>query len=500
MNEALYLKYRPQKLSEIYGQDTVVKILQNSLDKNLPLQSIIFYGPRGVGKTSAARILAKAVNCLSDGEKPCGKCSSCLKDNNLDIIEIDGATHNGVDIIRDLKEKVNFMPTDSKYKVYIIDEFHMISTSAFNALLKTLEEPPKHVLFILATTEIEKVPETIISRCMMVEFERMSIESIVDRLSFIAKKEKIDIDKDVLKEIAKQSNGGMRDSISMLEKLSIFAKDKKIDIDDYTKVSGNLSSQDINNFINMYMNDHKIEMINYIDKIDKTGIDLVKLLEQSIKTISENINANNCSIIVKFNDYINEMKASSFPVALLKSFIYKDLKDDNIKQDIIKNNSLKEENKTETPKNIVYNADELKSACMKNASKEIKNNLLELWSKKEKYKYDVDYGLLLPDLEEIDIAVTSDEIVILFTSDDKKIKNINNNVNKYLSLFEEIFKDKYKVFVVSDTEWKEMQEAYIKALKSKKNINENVDKKQEETDKEELSSFDKLFKNVERID
>ena len=251
MNEALYLKYRPQKLSEIYGQDTVVKILQNSLDKNLPLQSIIFYGPRGVGKTSAARILAKAVNCLSDGEKPCGKCSSCLKDNNLDIIEIDGATHNGVDIIRDLKEKVNFMPTDSKYKVYIIDEFHMISTSAFNALLKTLEEPPKHVLFILATTEIEKVPETIISRCMMVEFERMSIESIVDRLSFIAKKEKIDIDKDVLKEIAKQSNGGMRDSISMLEKLSIFAKDKKIDIDDYTKVSGNLSSQDINNFINI---------------------------------------------------------------------------------------------------------------------------------------------------------------------------------------------------------------------------------------------------------
>lgn len=498
MNEALYLKYRPQKLSEIYGQDTVVKILQNSLDKNLPLQSIIFYGPRGVGKTSAARILARAVNCLSDGEKPCGKCESCLKENNLDIIEIDGATHNGVDIIRDLKEKVNFMPTDSKYKVYIIDEFHMISTSAFNALLKTLEEPPKHVLFILATTEIEKVPETIISRCMMVEFERMSIESIVDRLSFIAKEEKINIDKDVLTEIAKQSNGGMRDSISMLEKLSIFAKDKKINIDDYTKVSGNLSSQDINNFIDLYIDDKKIELINYVDKIDKTGIDLVKLLEQSIKMISENINENNCSIIIKFNEYINEMKLSSFPVAILKSFIYKDLRGNS--NQITETADIKLKEKEIKEEVIVYDAEELKSSCMRNASKEIKNNLIELWSKKDKYKYDVDFGSLLPDLDEIDIAVTSNEIIILFTSDDKKISNINKNVSKYLSLFEEIFRGKYKVLVVSDTEWKDMQEAYINALKAKKNVSNNANKEQQETKKEETNSFDKLFKNVERID
>lgn len=499
MNEALYLKYRPQKLSEMYGQDTVVKILQNSLDKNLPLQSIIFYGPRGVGKTSAARILARAVNCLSNGEKPCGKCESCLKENNLDIIEIDGATHNGVDIIRDLKEKVNFMPNDSKYKVYIIDEFHMISTSAFNALLKTLEEPPKHVLFILATTEIEKVPETIISRCMMVEFERMSIESIVNRLSFIAKNENINITKDVLTEIAKQSNGGMRDSISMLEKLSIFVKDKKINIDDYTKVSGNLSSQDINNFIELYMNDKKIELINYIDKIDKTGIDLVKLLEQSIKMISNNIDENNCSIIIKLNKYINEMKLSSFPLAMLKSFIYKDLNDSKENVTITTNIKPKEDTKRNIKEElIVYDAEELKSSCMKNASKEIKNSLIELWSKKDKYKYDVDFGSLLPDLEGIDIAVTSDEIVILFTSDDKKIKNINNNVSKYLSLFEEIFKGRYKVLVISDKEWKEMQDAYIKALKNKKNINNNVEKEKKDTN--EINNFAKLFKNVERID
>ena len=218
MYQALYRKYRPQTLDDVCGQDTIVKIITNSILNNQINHAYLFAGPRGTGKTSIAKIFGRIVNCQNpNGCIPCGKCPSCLEKNNSDIIEIDAASNNGVDEIRELRNKVNLVPAFGKYKVYIIDEVHMLTTGAFNALLKTLEEPPAHVIFILATTDPHKIPETIISRCQRLDFKRISDDAIVENLTKIAQKENIDVEKDALYEIARLSAGGMRDSVGMLD-------------------------------------------------------------------------------------------------------------------------------------------------------------------------------------------------------------------------------------------------------------------------------------------
>ena len=218
MYQALYRKYRPKNLDEVGGQDTIVKIIKNSILNNKINHAYLFAGPRGTGKTSVAKIFAKMVNCenLEKGN-PCGKCTSCTVPNNSDIIEIDAASNNGVDEIRELRNKVNLVPSYGKYKVYIIDEVHMLTTGAFNALLKTLEEPPAHIIFVLATTDPHKIPETILSRCQRLDFKKISENNIVKRLSEIANIENIDIEEPALYEIARLSDGGMRDSIGMLD-------------------------------------------------------------------------------------------------------------------------------------------------------------------------------------------------------------------------------------------------------------------------------------------
>lgn len=220
-----YRKYRPQNIEELDNQkikDTLGKAL---LADNFA-HAYLFIGPRGTGKTSAARILAKIVNCLKrkKGEEPCNKCISCLeitKGSSLDVMEIDAASNTGVDDIRDLREKVRLAPTSSKYKVYIIDEVHMLSTSAFNALLKTLEEPPSEVIFVLATTDVHRVPETIISRCLVYNFGHISEKEIVGSLNRVAKGEKLEITKEVLAVVAAQSQGSFRDAQKLLEQLTM---------------------------------------------------------------------------------------------------------------------------------------------------------------------------------------------------------------------------------------------------------------------------------------
>ncbi|MCJ7433843.1 MAG: DNA polymerase III subunit gamma/tau [Anaerolineales bacterium] len=225
MSQALYRKYRPKGWAEVIGQEHVLQTLKNSIVADRVGHAYLFSGPRGTGKTTLARLLAKAVNCLAENpaDRPCNECETCAAVNEnrfLDLIEIDAASNTSVDDVRALRDKINFSPSQGKYKIYIIDEVHMLSTAAFNALLKTLEEPPPHAIFVLATTEIHKIPATVLSRCQRHEFRRVPVDEIVSQLKMIVSAEKFQADDDALIMIARQAAGGMRDAISLLDQLS----------------------------------------------------------------------------------------------------------------------------------------------------------------------------------------------------------------------------------------------------------------------------------------
>ena len=285
MYQALYRKYRPKTLDDIFGQDVIVKIIKNSILNNQISHAYLFAGPRGTGKTSIAKIFAKIINCENQKDcKPCGKCVSCITENNSDIIEIDAASNNGVDEIRELRNKVNLLPAYGKYKVYIIDEVHMLTQGAFNALLKTLEEPPAHVIFILATTDPHKVIETILSRCQRLDFKKISNEAIVENLSKISKQENIDIDKEALKEIAVLADGGMRDSVGMLDQARAYTEGK-ITVDDIHDINGTLTEKDLKELLEKIITDKLDEILEKIDNYNEKGKNFVKLIDEFINFI-----------------------------------------------------------------------------------------------------------------------------------------------------------------------------------------------------------------------
>lgn len=305
MYQVLYRKYRPSNFDEVVGQKVIVKTLKNAIKYDRISHAYLFCGPRGTGKTSIAKILAKTVNCSNLKDYlPCNECENCLQYNNkqsVDIIEIDAASNNGVDEIRELRDKVNLVPSFGKYKIYIIDEVHMLTTSAFNALLKTLEEPPKHVIFILATTEPYKIPITILSRCQRFDFKKISVDDIVNRLHVIAQNENINISDDILKEIAILSDGGMRDSINLLDQVNAYVgTGNEVAFSDVHDVNGTLKPEELYDFISKIKNNDLKDALLLSDSYNDVGKNMTKVLEELISFFR------NILIAKVVPDYLND--------------------------------------------------------------------------------------------------------------------------------------------------------------------------------------------------
>lgn len=294
----LYRKYRPQTLEEIVGQTHIKKALTNAINLNKISHAYLFTGPRGTGKTSTARILAKSLNCV-DGPtvKPCGKCPSCVDITNstpVDVIEIDAASNRTVEDAQNILEKVQYAPVNGKYKIYIIDEVHMLSKTAFNALLKTLEEPPANVIFILATTEPQKVLDTIKSRCQRFDFRRITTQDIVEHLKKIAKKEKIKIEDDAILTIAKSAAGGMRDSLALLDQVSVLDNTKEITSDDVNSLLGRLSFDVLFGLSEKIINSKPQEAIENLDKIYNAGNEPTQILTNMLNYFKNLLIVKNC--------------------------------------------------------------------------------------------------------------------------------------------------------------------------------------------------------------
>ncbi|MFH1836625.1 MAG: DNA polymerase III subunit gamma/tau [Candidatus Omnitrophota bacterium] len=284
--QVLARKYRPQIFSDVIGQDVIIRTLINSIAKDRVANAYIFCGPRGVGKTTVARLISKALNC-TDGKKsdPCDKCSSCREialGNNIDVLEIDGASNNGVDEIRTLRENVKFSPSEGKYKIYIIDEVHMLSQGAFNALLKTLEEPPGHVKFIFATTESHKVLPTIMSRCQRFDFKRIPPLVIVDKINEIAKKEKIEIEEKAALTIARSADGSLRDALVVLDQMIAFSG-KKINAGDVTELLGMVKKDQIFKLADAVINRDPSGAARTLDEIISNGKDPIFIVNNLIE-------------------------------------------------------------------------------------------------------------------------------------------------------------------------------------------------------------------------
>ena len=283
--QALYRVWRPQSFIDVVGQEHVTQTLQNALLHDKISHAFLFSGPRGTGKTSAAKILSKAVNCeRAPIEEPCNECSACrgITDGSIpDVIEIDAASNNGVEEIRDIRDKVKYAPTSVKYKVYIIDEVHMLSIGAFNALLKTLEEPPRHVIFILATTEPHKIPLTILSRCQRFDFKRITAQSIVKRMELIAKETGVEYEENALQIIARAADGGMRDALSLLDQAISFGSDK-VSIDDALTVTGAVSQVFLLNLAEAIRSQDVVKGLDSLTELLFQGKDPSRFIEDFI--------------------------------------------------------------------------------------------------------------------------------------------------------------------------------------------------------------------------
>lgn len=537
---ALYRKYRPVDFNSVYGQEEVVTVIKNAIISGKVSHAYLFCGPRGTGKTTIAKIIARLVNCenLVDGN-PCGKCYNCLNYlNSNDIVEIDAASNNGVDEIRELRDKINLVPSNSKYKVYIIDEVHMLTTQAFNALLKTLEEPPSHVIFILATTEPHKIPLTIASRCQKFRFSKIDDKKIVERLREISNLEGITIDDDALYEIARLSDGGMRDAINFLDQLVAYSNDN-ITIDDVYKVNGSVSYEELYTLLDNIKNNNKVKLIEFVDYLDESGKDINKFVEEMLIFIKDVIlykNANILSSISTKNEYIklvsdkyndrnlydlienlngvqSSIKISNhssiiFMTSILK---YSDLKFGNIMVNNEKSSEKiisweiiekKEENISQNNENI---SREIKDSSISDEQVEIRvNNSLALasksvleefklrWNSLDDYIDDEEFSVVSGLLKDSNIVVGASQYVILSCNYPSTASRINSNLEVTEKLLEKLFGNRVYAVAVDNDKWKVIKNKYIDDLK--KGIKYSVKEiENNDNNKKEKSSIDDLI-------
>lgn len=541
---ALYRKYRPTNFSEVVGQDKVITVIKNEIINNRISHAYLFSGPRGTGKTTTAKIIAKLVNCTNpvNGEC-CNKCDNCLNfKNSSDIVEIDAASNNGVDEIRELRDKVNLVPTNSKYKIYIIDEVHMLTTQAFNALLKTLEEPPAHVIFILATTEPHKIPLTVASRCQKFQFSKISNDEIVHRLSDIIKEENIKLDNEILLEIARLSDGGLRDAINMLDQLLAY-KSENITLMDVYNINSCVSYIDIYNFINNMMISNAIEIVNFIEKIDSEGKNISKFIEElivflkdillyksakinseiedkntKIKELSDVLSENAIyNMIYSYNDTLNNIKLSSNSIILFIVSTFKIINDNFVsKKNTIDNN--KESISTKDIEKVVENVKKVEVVDREKLKEKItskmdslnelintrinntfvyanKKDLLEIkdkWNSISNYLLDEKYGVNCGILKEVNVVAAGNNNLILVSNFDSVVDKVNMKLTELESTLLSIFGNQYKIIAISNDRWNSEKEKYVLNIK-KGNKYELIEEKSNKNDNTEKTPVDELI-------
>lgn len=526
---ALYRKYRPSNFASVVGQEVVVDILKNSILNNKVSHAYLFTGPRGTGKTSIAKILAHAVNCLNFNGDICGECEVCknLEINDSDIIEIDAASNNGVDEIRTLRDNVKLLPSFCKYKIYIIDEVHMLSTGAFNALLKTLEEPPSHVIFILATTEPNKIPLTILSRCQRFDFNKISNEKLVSRLLYIATQEGKIIDKSILEYIAEISDGGLRDAINLLDQV-ISLPQESVTLEEIDRLSGRISQNTLFELLNAISTGNYVSILNISDIIygeGKNYKDIADGMLAIVRDLSINFEVDSyfnkdyssklatinipfdklISITSLLNELIKELKNSNDPKMLFDIYMVNicnslsskgnlsvkkedinnsqtvelknkevnnisNIKEHKEKLDINKDSDEKTINeKTVNTSNDTINGD-LKSIRINNvlaeADKKILNNIVKLYDRIGDYVSNKVYNTLSILLLDGHVVVASTKYLLFAFESEEDVTLFDNNYKQIELFIKEVFEETYKVAAVTKKEWQRIKEDFIKNKKN----------------------------------
>lgn len=526
---ALYRKYRPSNFASVVGQEVVVDILKNSILNNKISHAYLFTGPRGTGKTSIAKILAHAVNCLNFNGDICGECEVCknLEINDSDIIEIDAASNNGVDEIRTLRDNVKLLPSFCKYKIYIIDEVHMLSTGAFNALLKTLEEPPSHVIFILATTEPNKIPLTILSRCQRFDFNKISNEKLVSRLLYIATQEGKIIDKSILEYIAEISDGGLRDAINLLDQV-ISLPQESVTLEEIDRLSGRISQNTLFELLNAISTGNYVSILNISDIIygeGKNYKDIADGMLAIVRDLSINFEVDSyfnkdyssklatinipfdklISITSLLNELIKELKNSNDPKMLFDIYMVNicnslsskgnlsvkkedinnsqtvelknkevnnisNIKEHKEKLDINKDSDEKTINeKTVNTSNDIINGD-LKSIRINNvlaeADKKILNNIVKLYDRIGDYVSNKVYNTLSILLLDGHVVVASTKYLLFAFESEEDVTLFDNNYKQIELFIKEVFEETYKVAAVTKKEWQRIKEDFIKNKKN----------------------------------